>query len=63
MPDSLQPHGLHHARLPCPPLSPGGLLRFMPIELVMLSDHLILCCPILLLPKIFPSIRAFSDMA
>ena len=35
----------------------------MPIELVMLSDHLILCCPILLLPKIFPSIRASSDMA
>ena len=34
-----------------------SLLRFMSIELVMLSNHLILCCPLLLLPSIFPSIR------
>ena len=33
----------------------------MSIELVMLSNHLILCCPILLLPSIFPSIRVFSS--
>ena len=32
----------------------------MSIELVMLSHHLILCCPLLLLPSIFPSIRVFS---
>ena len=32
----------------------------MSIELVMLSNHLILCCPLLLLPSIFPSIRVFS---
>ena len=33
----------------------------MSIELVMPSNHLILCCPLLLLPSIFPSIRVFSD--
>ena len=33
----------------------------MPIELVMLSNHLILCHPLLLLPSIFPSIRVFSN--
>ena len=37
------------------------LLRFMSIELVMLSNHLILCCPLLFLPSIFPSIRVFSS--
>ena len=33
----------------------------MPIESVMPSNHLILCCPLLLLPSIFPSIRVFSN--
>ena len=33
----------------------------MPIELVMPSNHLILCCPLLLFPSIFPSIRDFSN--
>ena len=33
----------------------------MSIELVMLSNHLILCCPLLLLPSIFPSIRVFAN--
>ena len=33
----------------------------MPIELVIPSHHLIFCCPLLLLPSIFPSIRAFSN--
>ena len=37
-----------------------SLSKFIPIELVMLSNHLILCCPLLLLPSIFPSIRVFS---
>ena len=37
-----------------------SLLTFMFIELVMLSDHLILYHPLLLLPSIFPSIRDFS---
>ena len=35
-----------------------SLLMF--IELVMPSNHLILCCPLLLLPSVFPSIRVFS---
>ena len=37
-----------------------SLLRFLPIESVMSSNHLILCHPLLLLPSIFPCIRAFS---
>ena len=36
-----------------------SLLKLMSIELVMPSNHLILCCPLLLLPSIFPSIRSF----
>ena len=38
-----------------------SLLTFMSIESVMLSNRLILCCPLLLLPSIFPSIRSFSN--
>ena len=38
-----------------------SLLRFMFIELVMLSNHFILCCPLLLLPSILPRIRVFSN--
>ena len=37
------------------------LLKLMSIESVMLSNHLILCHPLLLLPSIFPSIRVFSS--
>ena len=36
-------------------------LRLMSIELMMPSNHLILCHPLLLLPSIFPSIRVFSN--
>ena len=38
-----------------------SLLKFMSIELVMLSNYLIFCWPLLLLPSIFPSIRVFSS--
>jgi len=38
-----------------------SLLKVMSIELVMPSNHLILCHPLLLLPSIFPSIRVFSN--
>ena len=38
-----------------------SLLRSMSIESMMLSNHLILCHPLLLLPSIFPSIRGFSN--
>ena len=37
------------------------LLKFMSIELVMPSNHLILCHPILILPSVLPSIRVFSS--
>ena len=57
--DSLQPHELKHSRPPCP--SPPPLLKLMSTELVMPSNHLILCLPLLLLPSIFPSIGVFSD--
>ena len=38
-----------------------SLLKLMSLKLVMPSSHLILCCPLLLLPSIFPSIRVFSN--
>ena len=38
-----------------------SLLRLMSIESVMPSNHLMLCCPLLLPPSIFPSIRIFSN--
>ena len=37
------------------------LLKLMPIESVMPSKHLILCCPILLLPSVFPRIKVFPN--
>ena len=41
-------------------ISPS-LLKLMSIELMMPSNHLVLCCPLLLLPSIFPSIKGFSN--
>ena len=38
-----------------------SLLRFVSIELMILSNHPILCCPLLLLPSVFLSIRVFSN--
>ena len=38
-----------------------SLLKLMSIESVMPSNHLILCCPLLFLPSVFPSIRVFSN--
>ena len=60
-PALLQSHELQQARLLCPSLSPRVCWKSFPIELVMPSDHLILCCPLLLLPSIFPRIRVFSN--
>ena len=63
MSDSLPSHGLQHPRLLCPPLSSGVFSNSCSlmhghewIESVMLSNHLILCHSLLLLPSIFPSI-------
>ena len=61
MPNSLQPHGLQHARLPCPSASPGACSNSCQLSQVMPSNHLILCHPLLLLLSIFPSIRVFSN--
>ena len=56
--DSFPPHGLQQARLPCPSPTPGACSNSS-IELVMPSNYLILCHPLLLLPSIFPNIRVF----
>ena len=60
MSDSLLPHGLQHSRLSCPSQTPRPYSNSMSIESVMPSNHLILCCP-LLLSSIFPSIRVFPN--
>ena len=60
MSDSLPPHGLQHARPPCPSPTPRVYSNTVQ-ELVMPFNHLILCRPLLLLPSIFPSIRVFSN--
>ena len=60
--DTLQPHGLQHVRLPWKSITNSqSLLKLMSIELVMPSNHLILCCSLLFPPSIFPSIRLFSS--
>ena len=38
-----------------------SLLKFMSIKSMMVSNHLIFCCPLLLLHSIFPSVRVFSN--
>ena len=62
MSSSLQPHGWQHASLPIPHIT-RSLPKFMSIESVMLSNQLILCLPLFLLPSIFPSIRVFSHQS
>ena len=57
--DSLPPYKSQHARPLCPSPTPGVHPNSCP-STVMPSSHLILCCPLLLLP-IPPSIRVFSN--
>ena len=59
--DSLRPHVLQHTRPPRPVTNSRSPPKPMSIESVMPSSHLILCCPLLLLPSTFPSIRVFSN--
>ena len=59
-PTHCDPRGLQHARLPCPSPSPG-ISSNSSIESVTLSNHLIHCRPLLLLPSSFPSIRVFPN--
>ena len=62
MSDCLWPHGLHHARLPCPPLSPGVVSNSCPLSgWCYLTISSSLCRSLLLLPSVFPSIRVFSN--
>ena len=61
MSDSLRPRESQHARPPCPSPTPRVHSNSCPIESVMPSSHLILCCPLLLLPPIPPSIRVYSN--
>ena len=62
MPDPLWPHGLQHDRPPCPSPTPGAHSNSWPLmRWMMPSNCLILWCPFLLLPSIFPSIRVFSS--
>ena len=60
--DSLRPHELHAAHQASLSITNSwSSLKFMSIESVMPSSHLILCHPLLLLPPIPPSIRVFSN--
>ena len=61
MSDYLQPHELQHARPPCPSPTPGVHSNSCPSSWWCPSNHLILCCPLFLLPPISPSIRVFSN--
>ena len=56
-----RPHGVQHARPPCSSPTPGVYSNLRSIELVMPSNHLILCSPLLLPPLVFLSIRIFSN--
>ena len=67
---SLRPHGLQQARPPCPSPTPGVYSNSCPLShwchltisssVIPFSSRL-LCCPLLLSPSIFPSIRVFSN--
>ena len=59
--DSLRLYCLQHIRLHCPSPTPRACLKFKPFMMVMPSNHLILCSPLLLWPSIFPCIRVFSN--
>ena len=59
--DSLRPHGRQHTRPSCPSTTPRAYTQTYVLELVLPSNHLILCRPLLFLPSIFPSIRVFSN--
>jgi len=60
MPDSATPWTVAHQVSLSFTISPN-LLKLMPIESMIPSNHLILCYPLLLLTSIFPSIRVFSN--
>ena len=57
----LQPQRLQYPKASLSSNITGSLLKFMSIESVMPSNHVILCCLLLLLPSICPSIKVFSS--
>ena len=57
----LRPHELQHAKASLSINNSWSPPKPMSIELMMPSNHLILCHPLLLMPSIFPSIRVFSN--
>ena len=57
---SLRPHGLQHTRPPCPSPTPRVYSDSFCIESVMPSNHLNLCCPLLLPLQSFPVSRYFQ---
>ena len=59
MSNSLWPHGLQHARLPCPPPTPAAYSNSSPLHRLC-HRTISFCCPILP-PSIFRSIRVFSN--
>ena len=59
--DSLWPHGLQHARLPCSSPTPGAYSNSCPLCQWCHLILLILCRPLLLLPSFFPNTRVFSN--
>ena len=61
MSDSLQFHELQHRGFPVFHYLLEFVQKLMSIESVMLSNHFILCCPLLLLSSVFPNIRVFSN--
>ena len=61
MSDSLRPHEPQHAQASLSITNSQSPPKLMSTELVMPSNHLILCLPLLLLPSIFPSIGVFSN--
>ena len=61
MSNSLWPHEPQHARPPCPSPTLRVHPNPSPLSQWCHSYHLILCCPLLLLPSIFSSIRVFSN--
>ena len=61
MSNSLQPHGLQHARPPYPVTNSQSLLKLMSIKSVKASNRLIRCHSLLLLPSIFANIRVFFN--
>ena len=57
---TLRPHGLQHAKLPCPSPTPRAYSNSCPLSW-WCHPTISSCCPLLLLPSIFPSIRVFSN--